>query len=37
MIGFLIFIYVITIVCFVKWGDLPLMSNSASEHGPDIR
>ncbi|APX99325.1 cytochrome c oxidase subunit II [Lacinutrix venerupis] len=36
MIGFLIFIYVITIVCFVKWGDLPLMSNSASEHGPDI-
>ena len=36
MIGFLIFIYVITIVCFVKWGDLPLMSNSASEHGPGI-
>ncbi|AXT18906.1 cytochrome c oxidase subunit II [Flavobacteriaceae bacterium AU392] len=36
MIGFLIFIYVITIVCMVKWGDLPLMSNSASEHGPDI-
>jgi len=36
MIGFLIFIYVITIVCFVLWGDLPLMSNSASEHGPQI-
>ena len=31
MIGFLIFIYVITIICFVKFGDLPLMSNSASE------
>ena len=26
MIGFLIFIYVITIVCMVKWGDLPLMT-----------
>lgn len=36
MIGFLAFIYIITIVCFVKWGDLPLMSNSASEHGPTI-
>ncbi|WP_397364724.1 cytochrome c oxidase subunit II [Olleya sp. R77988] len=36
MIAFLIFIYVITIVCFVKWGDLPLMSNSASEHGPGV-
>ncbi len=36
MIGFLIFIYVITVVCMVKWGDLPLMSNSASEHGPGI-
>ncbi|MCB0444301.1 MAG: cytochrome c oxidase subunit II [Gelidibacter sp.] len=36
MIGFLIFIYAITIVCFVKWGDLPLMSNSASAHGPEI-
>ncbi|WP_028606847.1 cytochrome c oxidase subunit II [uncultured Olleya sp.] len=36
MIGFLIFIYAITIICFVKWGDLPLMSNSASEHGPGI-
>lgn len=34
MMGFLAFIYIITIVCFVKWGDLPLMSNSASAHGP---
>jgi len=36
MLGFLAFIYVITIVCFVLWGDLPLMSNSASEHGPGV-
>ena len=36
MMGFLAFIYIITIVCFVKWGDLPLMSNAASEHGPKI-
>lgn len=36
MMGFLAFIYVITIVSCVKWGDLPLMSNSASEHGPRI-
>ncbi|OIQ15833.1 cytochrome c oxidase subunit II [Lacinutrix sp. MedPE-SW] len=36
MLGFLIFIYVITIMCFAMYGDLPLMSNSASEHGPDI-
>ena len=36
MMGFLAFIYIITIVCFVYWGDLPLMSNSASEHGPKI-
>ncbi len=36
MLGFLAFIYVITIVCVVKWGDLPLLSNSASEHGPQI-
>ncbi len=34
MMGFLAFIYIITIVCFVLYGDLPLMSNSASEHGP---
>ncbi len=36
MLGFLAFIYIITIVCLVKWGDLPLMSNSASEHGPGL-
>ncbi len=36
MMGFLAFIYIITIVCLVKWGDLPLLSNSASEHGPTI-
>ena len=36
MMGFLGFIYLITIICFVKWGDLPLLSNSASEHGPTI-
>lgn len=33
MIGFLIFIYGITIVSISKWGDLPLLSNAASEHG----
>lgn len=36
MMGFLAFIYIITIVSFVKWGDLPLMSNAASEHGVKI-
>ena len=36
MMGFLVFIYAITIVCFVEYGDLPLMSNSAAEHGPQI-
>lgn len=36
MLGFLAFIYGITIVCFVKWGDLPLMSNAASEHGVKV-
>ncbi|MCK5400254.1 MAG: cytochrome c oxidase subunit II [Flavobacteriaceae bacterium] len=36
MMGFLAFIYIITIVCFVKWGDLPLMSNAASEHGVKV-
>lgn len=36
MLGFLIFIYVITIVSFYKYGDLPLVSNSASEHGPGL-
>ena len=36
MMGFLAFIYIITIWSFVELGDLPLMSNSASEHGPEI-
>jgi cytochrome c oxidase subunit 2 len=36
MLIFLAFIYIITIVSFIKWGDLPLVSNSASEHGPQI-
>jgi cytochrome c oxidase subunit 2 len=36
MMGFLAFIYIITILSFWYLGDLPLMSNSASEHGPQI-
>ena len=36
MLIFLVFIYVITIVSFIKWGDLPLLSNSAAEHGSQI-
>ena len=36
MMGFLAFIYIITILCFVYLGDLPLVSNAASEHGPQI-
>ncbi|MFK7832766.1 MAG: cytochrome c oxidase subunit II [Winogradskyella sp.] len=36
MLGFLVFIYAITIISFVYLGDLPLTSNSASEHGPRI-
>ena len=36
MIGFLIFIYAITIASFWYLGDLPLMSNSASAHGPEL-
>ncbi len=36
MLVFLAFIYIITIVSFIKWGDLPLISNAASEHGPQI-
>jgi cytochrome c oxidase subunit 2 len=33
MFGFLGFIYVITIVCCVKYGHFPLMSDAASAHG----
>jgi len=36
MLTFLGFIYLITIISFALWGDLPLVSNSASEHGPEI-
>ncbi|WP_296315781.1 cytochrome c oxidase subunit II [Winogradskyella sp. UBA3174] len=36
MMGFLVFIYAITIASFWYLGDLPLTSNSASEHGPGI-
>lgn len=36
MFGFLVFIYLTTIYCVVKFGDLPLMSGSASEHGKDV-
>jgi len=36
MFGFLGFIYLTTIVCLVKYGNLPLLDNSASEHGPMI-
>ncbi|MBO6879852.1 cytochrome c oxidase subunit II [Winogradskyella sp.] len=36
MMGFLAFIYIITILSFWYLGDLPLVSNSASEHGPGL-
>ena len=36
MFGFLGFIYLTTIYCFVYYGHFPLMSDSASEHGPEI-
>ena len=36
MMGFLVFIYAITIICFWYIGDLPLLSNAASEHGSNI-
>jgi len=36
MMGFLVFIYAITIASFWYLGDLPLVSNSASAHGPEI-
>lgn len=36
MFGFLGFIYLTTIFCLVKYGNLPLLDNSASEHGPMI-
>ena len=36
MMAFLAFIYILTIYSFVYWGDLPLVSNAASEHGSEI-
>ena len=36
MFGFLAFIYIITIYCIVYFGDLPLMSDSASVHGVQV-
>ena len=36
MMAFLVFIYLVTIVSIVKWGDLPLLSNAASVHGSEI-
>jgi cytochrome c oxidase subunit 2 len=37
MMGFLVFIYAITIASFMYLGDLPLLvSNSASDHGSGI-
>ena len=36
LFGFLGFIYLITIVCIVKYGEFPLMDNSASEHGKEV-
>lgn len=34
MFGFLCFIYITTLFCVIKYGDLPLIGNSASAHGP---
>ena len=36
MFGFLCFIYLTTIWCLVNYGHFPLMSDSASAHGPEI-
>jgi cytochrome c oxidase subunit 2 len=36
MFAFLGFIYVVTIYCIVKFGDFPLMSDSASLHGKEV-
>jgi cytochrome c oxidase subunit 2 len=36
MFAFLVFIYITTIFCVVKYGHFPLMSNSASEHGVEV-
>lgn len=36
MFAFLGFIYVITIVCLLKYGHLPLMDHAASVHGDEV-
>jgi cytochrome c oxidase subunit II len=36
MFAFLVFIYLTTIVCVVKYGHFPLISNSSSEHGVEV-
>src|SRR5690554_2739251 len=36
MLAFLAFIYILTFICFIYWGDLPLLSNAASEHGAQV-
>jgi cytochrome c oxidase subunit 2 len=36
MFAFLGFIYIFTIYSLLKWGHLPLMSESSSEHGVDV-
>ena len=33
MLGFLAFIYAITIICIIKYGHFPLITDAASEHG----
>ncbi len=36
MFGFLVFIYLTTIWCLAYYGKFPLMSDAASEHGPEL-
>jgi cytochrome c oxidase subunit 2 len=36
MFGFLVFIYLTTIWCVAYYGKFPLMSDAASEHGPEL-
>jgi cytochrome c oxidase subunit 2 len=36
LFAFLGFIYLLTIWCCVKYGDLPLLDNAASEHGASV-
>ena len=36
MFAFLGFIYLTTIFCFINYGHFPLVSDSASEHGPEV-